>query len=89
MLTKGLRVKCNEEKIKMAEYEFNLHLSADEYLQYYEGVAKAIQVRSRCGKIIQFPADKMREFVLKDGVYGTFIMQLDSNNKFLSVKQIR
>ena len=73
----------------MTEYEFDLHFSAEEYLQYYQGVAKAIQVSSRCGKIIQFPADKMREFVLKDGIHGTFTMQLDNENKFLSIKKIR
>lgn len=73
----------------MTEFEFDLHLSAEEYLQYYEGVAKAIQVRSRCGKTIQFAADKMREFVLKDGVHGTFVMLLDNKNKFLSIKKIR
>lgn len=72
----------------MTEFEFNLHLSAEEYLQYYEGAAKAIQVRSFCGKLIQFPADKMREFVLKEGIQGTFVMRLDENNKFLSVKKI-
>lgn len=71
----------------MIEYEFTLHLSADEYLQYYEGVAKAIQVQSHCGKNIQFPADKMRKFVLKDGVYGTFIIQLDDQSKFLSLQR--
>ncbi len=72
----------------MIEYEFTLHFSADEYLQYYEGVAKSIQVRSCCGKTIQFPADKMRDFVLKEGVHGTFIMQLDENNKFLSIRRL-
>ena len=73
----------------MIEYEFNLSLSAEEYLQYYQGMAKSIQVESFCGKTIQFSADKMREFILKDGVHGTFVMQLDNNNKFLSVKKIR
>jgi hypothetical protein len=72
----------------MTEFEFTLHLSAEEYLQYYEGVATSIQVRSHCGKTIQFSADKMREFVLQDGVHGTFIMQLDNKNKFLSIKKI-
>jgi len=71
----------------MTEFEFDLHLSAKEYLQYYEGMAKEIQVRSRCGKTIQFSASKMREFVLKDGVHGTFVMRLDNKNKFLSVKK--
>ena len=73
--------------MRMIQYEFTLHLSADEYLQYYEGVARAIQVRSRCGKTIQFPADKMRKFVFKEGVHGTFIMQLDEQNKFLSLQR--
>lgn len=72
----------------MTEYEFTLHLSAEEYLQYYEGIARSIQVRSRCGKTIQFPADKMREFVLKDGVHGSFIIQLNENNKLLSIRRI-
>ena len=72
----------------MIEYEFTLHLSADEYLQFYEGVAKAIQVRSHCGKIIQFHAEKMRRFVLQDGVHGVFIIQLDDQNKFLSIRRL-
>ena len=73
----------------MTEYEFTLHLSAEEYLSYYEGIAKAIQVESRRGKIIQFPADKMREFVLSDGVHGTFKMKLDNNNKISSITRLR
>ncbi len=77
------------EKRRMTEFEFTLHLSAEEYLQYYEGGAKAIQVRSRCGKTIQFPAEKMRKFVLKEGIHGTFIMQLDTKNKFLSLRKIK
>ena len=72
----------------MIEYEFNLHLSAEEYLQYYEGLAKFIQVQSRCGKVIQFPADKVRQFVLKDGIHGSFVICLDDNNKFISLKRI-
>ena len=72
----------------MTKFEFTLNLSAEEYLQYYEGIATAIQVRSHCGKLIQFSADKMREFVLSDGIHGTFEMRLGENNKFLSVKKI-
>lgn len=72
----------------MPSYEFDLYLSADDYLQYYEGVVAAIQVRSHCGKRIQFSADKMRPFVLKDGIQGRFIMQLDNNNKFISIKKV-
>lgn len=72
----------------MIEYEFSLHLSADEYLQYYEGLAKFIQVRSRCGKTLQFPADKLRQFVLADGVHGHFVIRLDDKNKFISLNRV-
>lgn len=71
----------------MTEFEFTLHLSTEEYLHFYQGRANAIQVRTFCGKTIQFPADKMRDFVLKDGVHGTFIIQLDNKNKFLSMRR--
>lgn len=73
----------------MIEYEFNLHLTADEYLYFYEGVAKAIHVRSKCGKTIQFPAEKMRQFVLTDGIHGSFVMKLDDANKFISVTRVK
>ncbi len=72
----------------MIDYEFILHLSAEEYLHYYTGAAKAIQVQSRCGKTIRFPAEKMREFVLSDGVHGSFIMQLDDEEKISSIKRL-
>lgn len=72
----------------MIEYKFTLHLSVDEILYYYEGVAKSIQVTSDCGKTIRFPAEKMREFVLKDGVHGSFVIQLSDKNKFLAIKRI-
>ena len=71
----------------MTEFEFNLHFSAEEYLLYYEGAAKFIQVRTTCGKTIQFSADKVRSFVLEDGVHGTFIIRLDDNYKFLSLRK--
>ncbi|MDH5600307.1 MAG: DUF2835 domain-containing protein [Gammaproteobacteria bacterium] len=71
----------------MIEYEFSLHLSAEEYLQYYEGVVKYIQVQSSCGKTLQFPADKVRQFVLTDGVHGSFIIRLTDNNKFVSIRR--
>ena len=71
----------------MTEFVFTLHLSAEEYLQYYEGIVKSIQVQSHCGKTIQFPAEKMRKFVLKDGVHGTFVMRLDNKNNFLSLHE--
>ncbi len=72
----------------MTEYDFILHLSADEYLHYYKGVAKAIQVESTTGKSIRFPAHKMREFVLAEGIHGLFRMTI-GNNKIISIRRLR
>lgn len=70
------------------EYVFDLHLTAEEYLQYYQGVVKAVQVMSHCGKRLQFSADKIRQFILADGIHGTFKMKLDPDNKLIEIKRV-
>lgn len=74
--------------ISEIEYVFDLHLTADEYLQYYQGVVNAIQVRSRCGKRVQFSADKIRQFVMAEGIHGTFKIKLGPYNKLIEIKRI-
>lgn len=69
----------------MLEFEFELHLTAEEYLQYYQGRVNYIQVRSNNGQIIQFSADKIRPFITSYGISGSFILKLDKNNKFISL----
>ncbi len=72
----------------MTEYKFRLAISAQDYLHFYSGVAKYIQVRSFCGKEIRFPAEKLRRFVLQDGIHGIFVIRLDKNNKFHSINKL-
>lgn len=40
----------------MRRYEFDLHISPAEYLDYYRGVATQVIARSGCGETVRFPA---------------------------------
>lgn len=68
---------------------FTLHLSYDQFLKVYQGVAKNISVIADDGRRIAFPARNIQSFLTKDGVNGYFEMQLTAENKFLSIKKLR
>ena len=65
-----------------------LAISAEEYLAYYQGSAQVVIARSDDNKVIQFPASAIRKFVTRDGVYGTFEIVFDENNKLIAVEPI-
>lgn len=69
-------------------FTFSLQLSADEYQRYYRGSAHNIIVMSHQGVSVKFPASSVRSFVTAGGVQGDFIITMDNNNKFVSLKQI-
>lgn len=67
---------------------FSLAISAEEYLAVYRGQAKDILVKSQHNKSIQFPANAVRGFLTRDGIYGSFEIQFDENNKLIRVVQL-
>lgn len=71
----------------MSEIYFSLNLSAEQYLPYYQGIVKNVQVVSWEGKTLRFPANILRPFVHKDGVHGDFVLIYDANNKFKEIKR--
>lgn len=72
----------------MNEIRFYLNLTAERYLHYYQGAAKAVSVVSVDGRRLQFPAEHLRPFVTHNGVQGEFVLQFDSRNKFLGLKRL-
>ncbi len=72
----------------MSEIHFTLHLSADQYLAFYQGIVKDVQVVSWDGKTLRFPANILRPFVKQDGVHGDFALDYDDNNRFQGIRQI-
>lgn len=70
------------------ELRFYLDLSPERYLQYYRGTAKAVSVLSIEGKRVEFPAERLRPFVTREGVRGLFALQFDENNRFVALKRL-
>jgi hypothetical protein len=67
---------------------FKLQISQQQYLQYYQGTANAVRVVSESGQKVQFPAVRLRPFLTHTGIHGRFCLTIDSNNRFVSLKQI-
>jgi hypothetical protein len=65
----------------MNRYEFYLHITADEYLDYYRGTARHVIVRCSTGQNVQFPASLLQQFVTPDGIRGSFALSCDKDNR--------
>lgn len=72
----------------MSDIFFSLSITADDYLPYYRGQVKDVQVKSHDGRTVRFPANILRPFVGMDGVHGTFVLQYDENNKFKGITKV-
>lgn len=72
----------------MSEYRFRLAISAEDYLAYYQGVARQVVVTLANGQRLQFPADALRPFVLRDGVHGEFVLRVTAQNKLQGLERI-
>lgn len=70
------------------EIVFDLSISAEEYLGYYQGSVSSILVKTRNGRTVRFPASRLRAFVDDSGVHGCFRMRYDRNNKLISLERI-
>jgi len=67
---------------------FQLYLSSDQYLSFYQGVAKTVTVIADDGRRIAFPAGNVRRYLTKDGIQGYFEMELTAQNKFVGIKKL-
>lgn len=64
---------------------FHLHMSADDYLAYYQGAAKDVTVRAEDGRRVKFPAGALQAFITHDGIHGRFELRFDANNKLIGL----
>jgi hypothetical protein len=73
----------------MNEIHFILNISVNEYMAYYQGVAKAVYVTSLDGRSLQFPAHVLRSHITQEGIRGVFLLEYDDNNKFKGIKKVQ
>ncbi|WP_428606005.1 DUF2835 domain-containing protein [Sedimenticola sp.] len=69
-------------------YRFQLNLSAERFLHYYRGAARAVIVQAEDGRTIQLPANRLRPFVTASGIVGRFELTLDAQNKLIDLRRI-
>lgn len=72
----------------MNTMRFRLAISAEDYLSYYEGVAKQVIVRAEDGRRLRFPASAIRKFVTREGVNGLFEISFDASNKLIGIERL-
>lgn len=69
-------------------FQFTLRIPTDDYALYYEGAVKDVQVETYGGIILRFPASVLRKYLTHDGIHGSFEMEVDHNDKFVSIRNI-
>lgn len=74
--------------VVMPVYHFSIHLSAEEFLDYYRRRATHVVVQSEEGPTVQFAAAKLRTFVTRSGVQGRFALHCGPDNAFVELKQV-
>ena len=70
------------------QIRFRLAISADEYLAYYKGSARAVVVVAEDGRSLRFPAGALQPFVTHQGIHGHFELRFDDNNKLQGLRRI-
>jgi hypothetical protein len=71
----------------MNRYAFQLHISAERYLDYYRGTAHSVVVQATGGQTVQFPASLLQQFVSVEGIYGDFVLICDDNYKCIELRR--
>jgi len=70
------------------QFYFSLQISQQQYLQYYQGTANAVQVVTETGQKVQFPAIRLRPFLTHTGIHGRFHLTIDNNNRFIDLQRL-
>lgn len=69
----------------MKRMQFFLSLPADQWILYYKGQVQSIVVTTFQGTRISIPARNFVPFVGHSGIYGTFEISFDANNRIQSL----
>ena len=65
-----------------------VHISAEEYLAHYQGIAKDVLAHDLEGRVVKFPSNILQKFVTHDGIHGNFAIFFDENNKFHHIDRV-
>ena len=72
----------------MRSITVQLKINPEEFQRLYEGTVKDVCACSIDGKRVRFPANILRPFVTWAGVFGTFHIYFDDDNRFKGIEKI-
>jgi hypothetical protein len=73
----------------MKRYAFHLHISSEQYLDYYRGTVKSVVVRAFSGQTVQFPVSLLQRYVSLEGIHGEFVLICEDNHKCLELQKVQ
>ena len=75
-------------KITMQKMRFNLDISAQQYLSYYTGTVKFVNVQTDDGRTLKFPASELQKYVTHTGIQGRFEIRFNEQCKLVSLNRL-
>ena len=70
------------------EFFFTLSVSYDDFLPYYQGRAKRVEVRESHGRVLNINAYHFKPFLTPTGIRGNFKIRIDGQGNLQSIEQI-
>lgn len=81
------RLSQNGDSMAITEVRFDLHIPADVYVAYYQGQVRDVQVTTRDGVRVRFPARLLRPYVTREGIRGQFILRYDEGRRAVGLER--
>lgn len=72
----------------MNQLVFNVKISSQEYLKFYQGVASWVHIVAEDGRRLKLPAKHLRPFLTHDGICGRFLLTFDDMNQMTALKRL-
>ncbi|KLV03776.1 hypothetical protein ABT56_17535 [Photobacterium aquae] len=72
----------------MNAYTFSIHVTYNDYLNYYSGAASTVLVVTDNGLKLQLPASRLRPYLTQLGIKGRFRLTVNADNKFQQLEKL-
>jgi len=72
----------------MNQLVFNIKISTQEYLKFYQGVASWVNITAEDGRRLKLPAKHLRPFLTHDGISGRFLLLFDDKHQMVELKKL-
>lgn len=72
----------------MQKMRFYLDISPQQYLSYYKGAAKFVNVQTDYGRTLKFPASELQKFVTHSGIQGRFEIEFNAQYKLVNLSRV-